>query len=314
MITRCPHCATAFRVTEALLAACSGQVRCGHCRLVFNGRAALLEPAAAGLQIGPRAEPSYPAATEPAKQFAAMPQDQTQTKAQNEPSAPEVEVIPPAEIAADPLHRNDAAAGETPVAHADRPQAPAWQPSPARTSGTIAGPGAAPAAAFDFGAVRPPSRRWMWWPASAVLLILLLAQAVLYFRGEVALLFPETKIWLTKICGELGCSVPLPRRAELMSIETSDLQADTTNPNTMVLTATLRNRAVFLQAYPALELTLTNTEDQPVARRILTARDYLPRGAALDQGFAPGAEVPVKVFIEAAELKATGYRLYLFYP
>ena len=35
--TRCPGCATVFRVTPAQLALRAGQVRCGHCRTVFDG-------------------------------------------------------------------------------------------------------------------------------------------------------------------------------------------------------------------------------------------------------------------------------------
>src|SRR6476659_7241395 len=34
--TRCPGCATVFRVTPAQLALRDGQVRCGHCRAVFD--------------------------------------------------------------------------------------------------------------------------------------------------------------------------------------------------------------------------------------------------------------------------------------
>ena len=34
--TRCPGCATVFRVTAAQLALREGQVRCGHCRAVFD--------------------------------------------------------------------------------------------------------------------------------------------------------------------------------------------------------------------------------------------------------------------------------------
>lgn len=35
--TRCPGCATVFRVTAEQLALRSGQVRCGHCKTVFDG-------------------------------------------------------------------------------------------------------------------------------------------------------------------------------------------------------------------------------------------------------------------------------------
>jgi len=81
----------------------------------------------------------------------------------------------------------------------------------------------------------------------------------------------------------------------------------------MVLTATLRNRAGFIQAFPALELTLTDAQDQTVARRVLMPRDYAPQGTGQEPGFAAGGELQIRVHIEAAALKPTGYRLYLFY-
>lgn len=41
-ITRCPNCATAFRVTDEQLAACMGKVRCGRCSFTFNARQSLV--------------------------------------------------------------------------------------------------------------------------------------------------------------------------------------------------------------------------------------------------------------------------------
>src|SRR5882762_401055 len=41
MITRCPACATAFRVTEPQLRARTGQVRCGRCGALFDALSAL---------------------------------------------------------------------------------------------------------------------------------------------------------------------------------------------------------------------------------------------------------------------------------
>ena len=37
--TRCPVCATVFRVTAEQLAMRAGQVRCGQCKTVFDGSA-----------------------------------------------------------------------------------------------------------------------------------------------------------------------------------------------------------------------------------------------------------------------------------
>ena len=159
-----------------------------------------------------------------------------------------------------------------------------------------------------------PQRSRLWAVATALALVALAAQIAFRFRSELVLVWPAAKPVLTRLCADLGCEVPLPKRAELMSIEASDLQADGANPGVMVLTATLRNRAAFPQQFPSLELTLTDAQDQAVARRVLYARDYLGRGSSSEAGFAGNSELPVRVFIEASTLKPTGYRLYLFFP
>ena len=55
MITRCPACATAFRVTEPQIQARAGQVRCGRCGALFDALAAL-SSAPAGPRTGQNAE------------------------------------------------------------------------------------------------------------------------------------------------------------------------------------------------------------------------------------------------------------------
>jgi hypothetical protein len=175
------------------------------------------------------------------------------------------------------------------------------------------------ASAFGFGpvaAAQPttPARRWPGLLGALLLLLILLAQVAYYYRGTVTLLFPETKPYAVALCVALGCELPLPQRIELMSIEASDLQADTTNPNVMVLSATLKNRAIFNQQHPLLELTLTDVQDRPVARRVLAPQDYLAKAVKTQTGFAANTEIAIKVLIEGSQVKATGYRLYLFYP
>ena len=116
------------------------------------------------------------------------------------------------------------------------------------------------------------------------------------------------------MCADLRCTVQLPRHVELVSIDASDLQVDTAHANLMLLSATLKNRAPFAQEHPALALTLTDTQDQPLARRILSPADYLDHKTDGKAGFRANAELTVRVFVDSRELKASGYRLFLFYP
>jgi predicted Zn finger-like uncharacterized protein len=162
----------------------------------------------------------------------------------------------------------------------------------------------------------PPRRRWLWALASLAALVLLAAQALLYFRTEVAVLVPEAREPLARACAKLGCELRLPRRPELMSIETSDLQTDNRREGAIALNAVIRNRAPFAQEFPSLEITLTDERDQALARRVLAPRDYLPPGLAerAAQGIAPGSDMVLRVSFDASRVKAIGYRLYLFYP
>lgn len=237
-ITRCPACATAFRVGEAQLRARGGQVRCGRCGAQFDALTYLTPGSST-------ARPDIPG----------------------------------------PI----TSAGTTPtlLAESDPP--------------------------FDFGPKPRPKSSRLWWPAGALLLLVLGAQGTYRYRGDIAVLLPEAKPLVERVCAELGCEIPLPRRPELLSIESSDLQADGTHPSVMVLTATLRNRAGFIQALPALELTLTNAQDQTVARRVLMPREYAAKDARVESGFAAASEMQVRLYIETPALKPTGYRLYLFY-
>lgn len=160
------------------------------------------------------------------------------------------------------------------------------------------------------------SRSTALWSLLAFLaLAALLAQTTYRYRTEVAVLVPEARPGLAWACGFLQCQIPLPRRPELMSIDSSDLQADGRSENVIILNAVLHNRAAFPQEYPSLELTLTDEADRPVLRRVLVPRDYLdPAQAALiSQGLAPSAEAALRVRLDGSRARATGYRLYLFF-
>lgn len=299
MITYCPSCHTHFRVHAEQLAARAGQVRCGKCGRVFDALEHLIEETAPAR--APRAKPEFEAMRADAADAEPAPDSATR-------EAPEPVIAQGADAVAEapePGAETSEAAILLELAIAEPANA-----EPMAASG---------ASSFDFGPVAAaeldkPGRRGPWLLGALLLLLILLAQVAYYYRSTVTLLFPKTKPYAVALCANLGCELPLPRRIELMSIEASDLQADTTNPNVMVLSATLKNRAIFNQQHPSLELTLTDAQDQPVVRRVLAPQDYLGKAVNTQTGFAANTEIAIKVFIEGSQVKATGYRLYLFYP
>ena len=171
----------------------------------------------------------------------------------------------------------------------------------------------------DFLAPAERSRRSIWiWGLAALLGVLVLGAQIAYrFRAELAASNATAREALVALCQSLACDVPLPRHPELMSIDASELQADTRRDGIIILTASIRNRARFAQDYPALELTLTDENDLPVLRRVIAPRDYLeaPRRAELlRQGISAGSEAALRIYLDTSRTRAIGYRLYLFYP
>jgi len=156
-------------------------------------------------------------------------------------------------------------------------------------------------------------RAWLWAAAAFVAALALAAQAAYRYRAEIAAFAPEARAPLDAACGWLDCAVLLPRRADLMSIESSDLQADPRRDGLIVLHAVIRNRSRLAQEYPALELTLTDDGGKPVLRRVLLPADYVEPGRSR-QGIAPGGEAALRVYLDSSRARATSYRLYLFYP
>lgn len=160
-----------------------------------------------------------------------------------------------------------------------------------------------------------PRRRFLPWAAGTGALFLLLAGQLAYlFRTELAALYPGVRPSLERACAVLGCEVPLPRKVQFMHIEASDLQADPGRPERLTLSLALRNRASFRQAYPAIELTLTDGEGRPLARRVLLPRDYLREDGVEAQGIGPNTVTDIRLALETGDLRPNGYRLYTFYP
>ena len=154
-----------------------------------------------------------------------------------------------------------------------------------------------------------------WTLLAFIALCALALQAAMHLRSEIGVLLPQGRPYLEAACEFLGCEVRLPRRADLLSIESSDLQADNQRPGVIILNALLRNRAPFAQEFPDLELTLTDQSERAVIRKVLKPRDYLQeKRAVLPADMSGGAEEAVRIFLETGGILATGYQLFLFYP
>jgi len=269
MLTRCPTCSTAFRVTSEQLKVRAGKVRCGHCSAVFNALDTLEDA---------------PAAAAAADVASAPPKPVSPTLVEPPPSEPSPESSLPGQPATEPPDEN-APTDILPEGIGSEIEPPA-----------------------------PRGRLRAWGLAGLAALAFFVVQAAYFFRAELAVSEPDLRPLLEEMCGLLDCDIPLPRKADLVSIEASDLHPDPRQKNLLVLVATLKNRAPFAQDYPHLELTLTDTRDQPMVRKVLSPAEYLAQGADVRTGFAANGDLAVNLGLDATDVGASGYRLYLFYP
>ena len=308
MKTRCPDCQTTFRVSPEQLKARAGKVRCGQCQAVFNALDHLLEESDA-LETAPRTEAVITAASAPDAEYAdaahpAAPAPDLGTEAPTgdapapDAASPEVSTAQP--LSASATHELGKAAGLIlPRETTEIPGYSKW------AEGMMTSPLTTPAAT---------AVRWPFVIAAVILALILAGQILFRFHSELVITTPILRPFLETLSQAFGAEIPLPRHSELVSIETSDLQSDPGQGKLLILNATLRNRASYGQAFPSLELSLTDTQDAAIARRVFAPNEYLsPKMAGL-QTFAANSDIAVRLWIDAKDISASGYRLYVFYP
>jgi predicted Zn finger-like uncharacterized protein len=350
MRTRCPVCSTVFRVTSEQLRLRAGKVRCGHCQAVFNAFDELVSDVHEPL-IGTPLSQEPLRQDEPSQTEPEIPSDDNESGPEvppgdssedfpvetlEEPVAatpsgeagePPENVMPEEDFLPDVAESSDSpVATETELIQAplEEPllESPEESTQAARQAGLVAARELNDTASFNrwsagtlasdgLGDFAGDSNSRAVWPFVLVAILLfigLLGQLLFYFRTDISLRFPS----VAGLYQLASVDIPLPRNSALVSIETSDLQSDNAR-GLFVLQATLKNRAGYAQAWPALELSLTDTNDAVVSRRVMFAADYLPPGTTSD-AFPANGEMAVKLWVEAKESGASGYRLYIFYP
>lgn len=150
--------------------------------------------------------------------------------------------------------------------------------------------------------------------ASLLLFFTLLVHAAYLYRIELGTRFPELKPALAQLCELAACTTELAHNIDAISLEAPELQTLPSNKNVYAFGMLLRNRSAKAQAWPSIELTLNDANEQPVLRRVFEPREYLPPGQDVAKGFEPDSEQSVKLHFTLSQVKASGYRVFLFYP
>src|SRR5512140_1346327 len=293
LITRCPGCGTMFKVVPDQLKISEGWVRCGHCSDVFDA-SAHLQPAdaVAAASIDPHHE-RLAAAESPAEPSESELESDADSDARISSLHSEIEESAPAE--APDSAQLDAEAQELIENPLDRPfalrredlSAPGeLMPREPQEPADSDLPHAPPFQELTF--VRQARRQALWQrPAVRVLMLLaalalgllLAGQVAIQERDRLAAYEPALRPWLVRLCEPFDCRIRAPRQIDAIAIDNSSFNK--LRPDAYRLQVTLKNQGATEVAMPALELTLTDSQEQPVIRRVLLPGDVVPPRATI---------------------------------
>jgi predicted Zn finger-like uncharacterized protein len=327
LITQCPACNTLFKVVADQLKISEGWVRCGQCREVFDAQTHMVQ-VAAPTKTPPQPEPQQDKPVSAMAVKSAPSQEPDASKNSKQPAQP----------APAPRKRQDFESSDwiysvnPPQPKGEYPQGLDNPPSLLPEDIDIADYPlsdtdrslieAERSVSFVRHAPRATRRRSSWARAGLLLVaMLLLAAGVLqvarYERDRIAAAQPGLQPWLQELCRYTGCTVGPLKQIESVVVDASSFNKVRSDGKSDLykITVSLKNTGVLPVAVPHIELTLNDSQDQPVLRRILNPADLGPVQLVL----APAAELTgtTSVQIDSAQLagaRIAGYRVLAFYP
>jgi len=301
LITRCPACETLFKVVPDQLRISEGWVRCGQCDEIFDASLHLLPTSVeAEEEEGPVAQHEGPPTISEATDAPDAAVQLVDTESASTESIPDERVLLAASTATLP---DDAA-------HADAYDTDADGAEPEHS-----------AELEEVSFLRDHRPNSFWYKplmratlvlVSLALLLGLAGQIVLHERDRIVALQPGLKPWLLAICGPLNCTLSALRRIESIVIDSSSFSK--IRGDAYRLNFTLKNTASTALAVPAMELTLTDSRDQPVVRRVFLPSELGVKFESLAADAEWTTSLAMAVNASAPVDRVVGYRLLAFYP
>lgn len=244
------------------------------------------------------------------------------------PSTPDPVVGPPAHVLAEDAGPATVPVDEIESAAQKLAQAEPWPAAGAASAAAPAFPFAAPAddddplvldSSLEPGFVRD-ARRKAWWQkpmvrvamgAGVVVLPVALAlQVALHERNALVAWQPSLRPALEFMCTALQCKLG-PRQQIAAMVVSGSAFAKGERERAYQLSLSIQNRASTPVGMPAVELTLTDAQDQAIARKVISAKE-LGAPQELKAGAEWSGTVPVTT--DGLNLQVSGYRVLLFYP
>lgn len=316
--TRCPACQTLFKVVPDQLRVSEGWVRCGQCSEIFDAALHLHQepqiasqvekiPATGTGVVSVASEPEVlahpaapPALPDPADTEIVTEKLVTQEESDVEPAT---EKLVAEELSAETRVAAQQVAVEATSVESEK----AWVPVPSEV------------APVSFLRNAPQKSVWRKpWVRGALgltalgLVSALALQVIVQERDRIAASLPDARPALAAVCEILRCKISPLRQIESVVVDSSTFSK--LRGDAFRLSFTVKNTSAIELAMPALELTLTDSQDQPALRRVFLPSEFGAPSNALAAGAEWVASVPIGVMPIAGAERITGYRVLAFYP
>jgi len=155
---------------------------------------------------------------------------------------------------------------------------------------------------------RDKNHRLAWRMATILLALATVANVAWTFRAPI-LNNPRVSAWFNKTDETRVDEQGLSRDPQKIQLVSRDMHTHPTRSGILVLSLTFVNLAPHSQAFPELEVTLTDASNQPVARRRLQPAEYLRPGADIDAGLATDVYLPVLLELGDPGEQAVGFEI-----
>lgn len=291
MFTRCPECATVYRVSAEDLKAADGDVRCGDCGMLFHALDSLsgVPPRGPEFEVESAGDAVY------AGDLFSQPQGPAPTPEQAPEGAEESEQLSGHTEPDDPAHGQS----DEPAPAVDAPD-----PEPE-------GPAAQAERAMERLArlERPDSGGGWGWGAAAVLAALVGVLSLIHFERRELVLVEGLGPVLKPVYAAFGVTLDPPYQPDAMTLSRTEMVSHPSVPGALYLSGTLTNRLSYPQPLPVLRLTMQDRWGELVAARDFRALEYLRGERSLQSPLETGERVPLGIEVLDPSAEAVGFQI-----
>lgn len=146
---------------------------------------------------------------------------------------------------------------------------------------------------------KPRKRFWpiVFWTLGCLLLLLVFAGQYIWFqRDELLQRYPQYYPYAIQFCEKLECQIQRVENLQAIQVLNRDVRLHPAYRDTLLVNATIVNKATQPMRFPVIQLTLFNTGGEVISFRTFQPDDYLDQSIDKEQGMLP--EQPIHFALE----------------